>query len=144
MWKLRKDSSKQSGTYNVVKAIILVGVAVLMILSTMPAKVTILDEGVKIHGLYGEVCRWETIKSVKLLDQLPIIERRTNGSALGSKLKGHFRTKEMGPVKLFADSRKPPFICIETDSGIAIFNLKDLDETMKVFEEITERTGKTG
>ncbi len=144
MWKMRKNSAKRFGGYSVFKVIILIGAAALMIISSLSAKVTFIDEGIKIHGMYGEVYRWETIDSVKLIEQLPTIERRTNGTALGSKLKGHFRTKEMGPVKLFADTRKPPFICIEADSKIAIFNLKDLEETMEVFEKLTERIKKNG
>lgn len=96
---------------------------------------TFLKEGIEIHGMYGGVYSWETIEAIKLMDELPTIEKRTNGSALGSNLKGHFQTKEMGSVKLFVDTEKPPFIYLETTDGITIFNLMNADETKDIFEK---------
>jgi len=63
--------------------------------------VTFLEEGLQIHGMYGEVFEWDSIEDVILMEELPAIVMRTNGSALGSNLKGYFRTKEFGSVKLF-------------------------------------------
>ena len=71
---------------------------------------------------------------------MPTIGIRTNGSAVGSKLKGHFQTKEMGSVKLFVDTEKPPFIYLETDSGITIFNMNDADETQEILKEIESKS----
>jgi len=67
-----------------------------------------LEEGIQIHGMYGEVYTWESIENVSLKEELPTIQIRTNGSALGSKLKGHFKTKELGSVKLFVNTENPP------------------------------------
>ncbi len=66
---------------------------------------SIMDDGLQIHGMYGNLYRWESIEQVQLKDTLPSIQLRTNGSAIGSKLKGHFKTKELGSVKLFVDAR---------------------------------------
>jgi len=49
-----------------------------------------------------------SIENVSLKEELPTIQIRTNGSALGSKLKGHFKTKELGSVKLFVNTENPP------------------------------------
>ena len=86
--------------------------------------------------MYGDSYPWGSIESVKLIEELPTIEMRTNGSALGSNLKGHFRTTELGSVKLFVNTQKPPFIYLETDDGVTIFNLKNEDETQEIFREM--------
>jgi hypothetical protein len=86
--------------------------------------------------LYGDVYAWEYIQAVKLMEDLPTIEMRTNGSALGSNLKGHFRTTELGSVKLFVNTQKPPFIYLETVNGVTIFNMTNEVETQEIFREI--------
>ena len=54
-----------------------------------------IPSGDDIRGYLGEAkSSWEYIQAVKLMEDLPTIEMRTNGSALGSNLKGHFRTTE--------------------------------------------------
>lgn len=89
--------------------------------------------------MYGEAYTWQSIENVSLKEELPTIEVRTNGSALGSKLKGHFRTKELGSVKLLVNTKNPPFIYIETDDGVTIFNMNDRDETQEIFREILKQ-----
>ncbi|MDP3387560.1 MAG: DUF3784 domain-containing protein [Eubacteriales bacterium] len=114
----------------------LIFVVILMFFSSQETKVTFLEEGLQIHGMYGEIYSWESIDTVKLMEELPTIEMRTNGSALGSNLKGHFRTTELGSVKLFVNTQKSPYIYLESDEGDIILNMKNEDETQKVFEEI--------
>lgn len=134
--KLRKGAGKQLALPAVIVAVILIFVAVLLFFSSQSTKVTFLEEGIQIHGMYGDVYTWETIEAVELMKELPTIEMRTNGSALGSNLKGYFRTRELGSVKLFVNTDKPPFIYLETDDGITIFNLNNVDETQEIFKEI--------
>ena len=73
---------------------------------------------------------------------LPAIERRTNGSALGPNLKGYFRTKELGSVKLFVNIEYPPFIYLETDDGVTILNLSNEDETKETYEKMLGKIKK--
>ncbi|WP_257195497.1 PH domain-containing protein [Acetivibrio clariflavus] len=119
--------------------IALIFVAVLIFFSSRPAEVTFIDEGVQIHGMYGGIYPWNSIKTVELIDELPAIQRRTNGSAVNSMLKGYFLTKEIGTVKLFVNTQKPPFIYIETEDEVVIFNTENADETQKIFGEIQKR-----
>jgi len=138
-WEPGKGIWKKVGMPGIINTVVLIFVAVVMFFASQSTKVTLLDEGIKIHGMYGEVYKWESINDVKLMDELPAIERRTNGSALGSNLKGYFRTSEFGQVKLFVNAQKPPFIYLETDGRIAIFNLKNADETKEVYKEILKQ-----
>jgi hypothetical protein len=137
--KLRKGAGKQLALPMILALVALIFVAVLMFFSSQSTKVTFLDEGIQIQGIYGDVYTWESIEGVEMMEELPTIEMRTNGSALGSNLKGHFRTRELGSVKLFVNTQKPPFIYLETDGGITIFNLNNADETQEVFKEILRR-----
>ena len=40
---------------------------------------------------------------------------------------------------MFVDTRKPPFIYLETDKRVTIFNMKEAGETKTIFEEISKR-----
>lgn len=134
--KLRKGAWKQFVLPVGILIVALIFVAVMMFFSSQSTKVSFLQEGIQIHGMYGDVYTWESIENVKLEEELPTIEVRTNGSALGSNLKGHFRTRELASVKLFVNTKKPPFIYIETDDGITIFNMTTAEETQEIFRKI--------
>lgn len=137
--KVQKGAWKQFVLPGIIIVIALVFVTVLMFFSSRSTKVTFTDEGMQIHGMYGEVYKWGSIASAELKEVLPEIEMRTNGSALGSNLKGHFRTRELGSVKLFVNTEKSPFIYLETDNGITIFNLDSAAEAQEIFREIRKR-----
>lgn len=122
-----------------IAVVALIFVAVVMFLSSQAPKVTFLEEGLQIHGMYGEVYVWDSIEAVKLIEELPNIEMRTNGSALGSNLKGHFRTTEHGPVKLFVNTKKPPFVYLESNGDITIYNLTNAEKTEETYKEILKR-----
>lgn len=137
--KLRKGTWKKTALPVGIVVATLIFVAVLMFFSSQQTKVTLTDDGVKIHGMYGDIYAWDSIEAIKLMEELPAIESRTNGSALGSNLKGHFRTTELGSVKLFVNTQKPPFIYLETDDGVTIFNMSNEDETIELLEAMLRR-----
>jgi len=138
--KLRRGAWwKLTVVLGVVVAVFL-AVGAMMYFSAQPTRVNFLDEGLQVQGMYGEVYSWGAIEEVSLLETLPRIEARTNGSALGSYLKGHFRTKEYGPVKLFVDAKTPPFVYLKSSEEVVIFNLADPEQTITVYGEILKRT----
>lgn len=137
--KLRPGARKQLKKPAGIAIASLILVAGLLFFSAQPTEATILEEGLQIHGMYGDVYDWDSIESVKLMEKLPTIELRTNGSAVGSHLKGHFRTKELGSVKLFVDADKPPFVYLEAKGRVIIFNLETGEDTREVFDQILKR-----
>lgn len=82
--KPRKGAGKQLVIPAGIAVVTLIFVAVLIFFSSQTTKVSFLEEGLVIHGMYGDVYTWESIKSVELVEELPTIEMCTNGSALGS------------------------------------------------------------
>ncbi|MCW3490666.1 DUF3784 domain-containing protein [Dethiobacter alkaliphilus] len=115
----------------------LLGVAGLMYFSSQPTSASFLEEGLQIHGMYGQTYAWESIKEVRLIETLPTGLRRTNGSGLGPHLKGNFSSEEFGAKKLFVNRDNPPFIFL-SNGEIVIFNLAEAEETKTAYERILE------
>lgn len=75
------------------------------------------EEQLVITGLYGEEIPYTDIDEVVLLDSLPAVKIRVNGSAVGGKLAGHFTLKDGRSVKLFVDRADTQFLSIKTKAG---------------------------
>ena len=139
--KIQEDGRKQLTKSLGFMAVMVIFIAVLVFFSTKSLEVTFLDEGLKIHGMYGDIYPWESIDKVELIDEMPNIGLKTNGSAIGSKYKGYFTTSEYGKVKLFVDSDNPPFIYLETNEGIVVFNMNSSEKTQEVFNLVAKESG---
>jgi len=135
---LQKGAKKHIILVVVILFIVLIFLATILFFSFQETKITFLEEGIQIHGMYGDVYTWDSIVDIKLEDTLPTIESRTNGSAIGSRLKGHFRTTELGSVLLFVDSQTPPFIYLETETGIIVLNGATEAETQTLFDKMID------
>ena len=137
--KLKKGAGKQLMVTAGILIVVFLAVGALMIYVSQPTEVIISAQGLEIQGLYGVFHPWDTFDQAELHDQLPNIERRTNGSAVGANLRGHFRTTELGDVKLFVNTNRPPFIYITTLGRITILNAASEEETREIFEAIEGR-----
>ncbi len=142
--KLRKGAGKKFGFLIAGIVVVLAATAVLLFLSAQPVDVTLQSDGIKVHGLYGELYTWEEIREVQMLDELPVIEMRTNGSALGSHVKGHFRTTEYGGVKLFLDTQVLLCIYMKTNEGVVILNMASTSGTSELYQNIVKNKSKRG
>lgn len=113
--------------------------AVLLVLSWQDPKVTLTNEGMEIHGIYGSFYLWEEVSNVRELSKVPTITVRTNGADFGDKKRGKFRTAEYGAVKLFIIGDEPPYIYFETRNEKVIFQMTSPPETTRVLERIEEK-----
>lgn len=126
--------------------IIALGVGVLLYQSYQPIEVVITEEYLDIKGLYGEKIALSDISEVAIIAELPEIIARTNGSALGERMKGNFRLKDLGAAKLLLDRGKPPFIYIEREMKQAkpvIMNAVSEEETRELYEALFAAWQKT-
>lgn len=112
---------------------------ILLVASWQDPKVTVSDEGLEIHGIYGSFYSWEEISQVKELSKAPAITARTNGADFGAKKRGKFRTEEYGAVRLFMIGDEPPFIYFEAQNEKVIFQMNSSAETTRVLERIEEK-----
>lgn len=138
---LRPGAGKQLAVAGGVIGALVIGIIALLFFFSRPVEVTAGDAGLEISGLYGTTVEWESIERADLLEELPTIEMRTNGSAVGSQLRGHFRTSEYGPVRLFVDADIPPFILLDSAEGIVIVNLGSAAETEELLGQVEDRAG---
>jgi len=119
--------------------IIGIGVGVLLYFSYQPAELLITEEYLQIEGMYGEKIPYSEIEVVALIQEIPEITARTNGSSIGERRKGHFRLKDLGAAKLFLVSDEPPYIFLERyDQKPIIINFADQEETEDVYEELSK------
>lgn len=137
--KLRKGAWKEFAWKFGVVVFLIVLLTAGAVVFAKPATVLVGDEYIKITGLYGSEYSLEEIRTVELKEDLPTITLRTNGLALGSILRGHFNTKEVGGVTLFVDTNKPPFVYVALDNKVVIFNTSSPDNTREVYMAIQKR-----
>lgn len=116
--------------------LVFLAVGIILYQSNKLTTYTITEQKIEIRGLYGETIYFKDITDVSISDEIPKITLRTNGSAVGSSLKGHFKLEHIGKAKLLVNTKNPPFIFIKTDNKIIIFNSKDKVKTQEIFIKI--------
>lgn len=89
-------------------------IASMIVKEMQPIAISLEPQSLLISGSYGQTVPFADIQEIQLVETLPEIHRRTNGSATGYVLRGHFLMAEVGPVMLYLDREKPPFIYLET------------------------------
>ncbi|NLW06480.1 MAG: hypothetical protein GX039_00620 [Clostridia bacterium] len=112
----------------------LIAVGLLVYYSSKPAQFLITTEHLEIKGLYGEKIYFDNINEITLAESLPEIISRTNGAALGNKMKGYFRLAEIGKAKLFVNLASSPFVFIHRETKpVVIINCDTESETKELF-----------
>jgi hypothetical protein len=114
-------------------------VAVIIAMSSRPQQITVGEDSVKISGMYGREIPVADIVSVELLEKLPHIKMRTNGSSTGKYSKGHFLLEDDEKCMLFVRHKMPPYIEIRTtDGGLYYLNCATKEETLEMFIKLKE------
>lgn len=137
--KWKKGASKNFKRPVIISAITLVGVAIVIYFAIQPTEVTLTDDAIEIAGMYGDTYEFANMEQLTLIDALPAIAMRTNGSAVGSKLEGHFKFKNGDKAKLFVDKSVPPFIQFIYEGKIVIFNLSTEQETRALYAKLSNQ-----
>lgn len=107
--------------------------------SSRDTSITLDDEGIEIHGMYGDRYLWTEVEEITLHEEIPEITMRTNGSAIGSTLRGQFRMKEFGSVRLFIDADVSPYISFDHNGKMIIFNMGLAEMTREIYEEMLKK-----
>ena len=125
----------------VITAVILIASAVLVFVlltgSKKPPVYTVSGTSLGISAQFGETVALSDITGVQLRDTMPDNLKRTNGAALGTILKGNFKSGG-DSMKIYADTSAPPFIYIDTASGLVIINDQTADKTRALFRELQD------
>lgn len=123
--------------FGVLMGLTLVFIVTLLVLSSRPQKITVGEETVVISGMYGCAIPIADIVSVELIDEMPP-SRRTNGSELGDRYKGHFQLKSGEKCMVFI-RKQAPYIQMRTTDNLFYFNADSKEMTEQLYQEIKER-----
>lgn len=124
-----------------ITVVTLLFVGVILYFSMQPTSISVSDEHIIIDGMYGDTIDWSSIEDLQLVDELPAISMRTNGSAVGATLRGHFKFESGDKAKLFVNKSKQPFITFSANETLYYMNLDDSAATIALFEDMKNRAG---
>jgi len=133
-------------TFAVIVAAIALMFAGFAVYSTLqpPTAIVGFDSLYVSNGFYRNTIPFASMRSVTLEGRLPRIGIKTNGSAVGNRLRGNFRVDTWGTARLYVNLDAPPFIVIQTaDDHIAI-NFADEARTRRLYSELTSHAGRNG
>ena len=117
--------------------VVMIFAALSLALSFRPTRITVGEEVVKISGMYGREIPASDIVSVDLLDAMPPIAMRTNGSDTGNRLKGHFKLKNGEKCLLFV-KKQAPYIELRTTDALYYLNADGKEETEHLFQQLKQ------
>lgn len=91
-------------------------------------------DGIAVHHLGRKLYRWQDIKSVQRLDQVPRLWRVFGASLPGYHV-GDFIAGSLGTVKVYASRLKPPMVLLETTRGRRVLlGPEDVDGLLNAVE----------
>ena len=132
-----RQSVKKKSKYSAVIVIVtIIAVGAISYLALQPTKFTLSEDSLTISGTYGDEIPWNEISSITMLENLPEISIRTNGSSAGSKLKGNFKLKSGEQVRLFIDQDVNQLISFEWNDQLYMINEPTSAETEDLYMEM--------
>jgi hypothetical protein len=124
--------------------IVLTGAGFLVYQGTLPSGLSLSADSLTITGMYGDIVKAADMDEISMVEELPDITLRTNGSAVGGMLKGYFDVTGYGNAKLFLNTKVPPYIIIQTEAETYILNGKTKEETQTLYDNLLEMQGGAG
>jgi len=99
-------------------------------------QVLVTDTQIEIIGQYGVVYQIQDVAEVRLESTIPNINRKVNGSSLGSVKKGNFEVEGLGKCTLFVHVQSCPYVYILIENNYTIINFEDGEKTQKLYEDL--------
>ncbi|MBQ5689824.1 MAG: hypothetical protein IIV21_07675 [Bacteroidales bacterium] len=122
---------------------IVLGIVVLfVILAFIKEKIFVYEDGIKIKDLmYPLTIPNDAIVSINMIDRLPILKYRTNGTGMGAIQKGYFTVKNSFQehsenATLYIRNKNASAIEIRTVNGLVYINQKNDELTQCLFDEM--------
>ena len=117
-------------------------VALFVIFAFIKEKIFVYEDGIKIKDLmYPLTIPNDTIVSISLVDRLPLLVYRTNGTGMGPIQKGYFTVKNSSlehseNATLYIRNKNASAIEIRTVGGLVYINQKNDELTQELFNEM--------
>ncbi len=115
-----------------------------VIFAFVKEKIFIYEDGIKIKDLlYPLTIPNDTIVSINMIDRLPLLIYRTNGTGMGPIQKGYFTVKNSFQehsenATLYIRNKNASAIEIRTVNGLVYINQKNDELTQELFHEIKD------
>ena len=113
-----------------------------VILAFIKEKIIVYEDGIKIKDLmYPMTIPNDTIVSINMIDRLPLLIYRTNGTGIGPIQKGYFTVKNSSlehseNATLYIRNKNASVIEIRTVNGLVYINHKNDELTQYLFDEM--------
>ena len=134
-WRSEMASKAASKATWVIIGLTMVFVAVVIATSSRPQQITVGEEAVSISGMYGRDIPVSEIVSVELLEKMPSVKMRTNGSSTSKYNKGHFLLSNGEKCMMFIRN-EAPYIELRTTDNLYYLNGANEEETVKLYEQL--------
>ena len=115
-----------------------------IILAFVKEKIIVYEDGIKIKDLmYPLTIPNDAIVSINMIDRLPLLKYRTNGTGMGTIQKGYFTVKNSFQehsenATLYIRNKNASAIEIRTVNGLVYINQKNDELTQELFHEIKD------
>jgi hypothetical protein len=143
MWKSKsfyiEKNRKQTNRTIIGIIVLLIVCAVILVLFTKTLKnneIIISENNIEITEDYGIILNKNEIQKLELVDQLPEIGSKLNGTDLETILKGNFKLATGEKVKLFINSETKPIILITTTKNFKIYYSSKNKSNDSIFKEL--------
>ena len=103
--------------------------------SNQSPKIQVGEEEISISGMYGRHIPTSEVVSVELLEEMPPVQMRVNGSSTSKYNKGHFLLKN-GEKCIMIIRRKAPYIELRTAENLYYLNGASEEETIRLYEQL--------
>ena len=138
------NSKTKSKNIFIALAVTIIIVVLFNLYQYQPEKINLKENQLEISGVYGFPINYQQIALIDTLSQMPEIEMRTNGFALGKVCKGNFKLKKTGSAILFINYNVSTFVHIKLKNGQLIYiNLDNRKSTIDMFDKIKSLTTQT-
>lgn len=113
-----------------------------VIFAFIKEKIFVYEDGIKIKDLmYPLTIPNDTIVSINMIDRLPLLKYRTNGTGMGAIQKGYFTVKNSFQehsenATLYIRNKNASVIEVRTVNGVVYINQKNDELTQYLFDEM--------
>lgn len=112
---------------------------VFIVYSMRAPSIQVEDSLLTVSGNYGVTVPLSSIERAELIEELPVVELRTNGFSLHGVRKGYFRLEGIPKALFFLQSTKAPYLVIYRGDDVPIFiNRSATVETRTLYDQIKQ------
>ena len=136
----RYDHNKKGKFYwafYLIIAAIFLGIIFGICISTIPADVSVSERNISLSGIKKTEISISDIKEISIINEIPKINKKVNGFALGNVHTGIFQLDDFGICHLSLYSLNGPYLMIKTyNPDVYVFNYKDSSKVNSLYDEI--------